>query len=245
MLVLAPAGPAAAQLPGLLAEEGDGIARFTLPLREEVRVCRNGFRTIGRSGDARIMTGRGGGSAACREGVAVVEVTLRDGRVTGVDLLPEGRADARDLGRVSGPEAAAALLAVARAAPVRVAEDALVAAVVVDSVVVWPDLLELARNRTRPEDVRRSALFWLGEEAASVVTRELRATAEDETEERGIREAAVFALSQRSADESVPVLMELARTAPDPDTREQALFWLARSDDPRVPGFFGALLRGP
>src|SRR5690606_26006328 len=32
MLVLAPAGPAAAQLPGLLAEEGDGIARFTLPL---------------------------------------------------------------------------------------------------------------------------------------------------------------------------------------------------------------------
>jgi hypothetical protein len=248
MLVLASADPVRAQLPGRLAGEGDGIVRFTLPLRDDVRMCGNGIRTMGRSGDTRIMMGRGEGSASCREGVAAVEVTIREGRVAGVDLLTEGGAgasDVRDLGRFSAPEAAAAMLAVARAAPAGVAEDALVAAVVTDSVVVWPDLLEIARNRTRPEDVRRSALFWLGQEAAVVVTRELRATAVDGTEERGIREAAVFALSQRPAEESVPVLMDLARTAPDADTREHALFWLAQSDDPRVPEFFGALLRGP
>jgi hypothetical protein len=55
-------------------------------------------------------------------------------------------------------------------------------------------------------------------------------------------QAAVFALSQRPDHESVPVLMDVARTAPHPDTRRSAMFWLAQSEDERVYAFFEEIL---
>ncbi|MEX2467884.1 MAG: hypothetical protein WD995_13325 [Gemmatimonadota bacterium] len=112
-----------------------------------------------------------------------------------------------------------------------------------DSLEVWPSLLEIARNAQRPARVRKSALFWLGQEAAGAVTRGLIETAEDGAEAQDIRDAAVFAPSQRPADEGIPALMELTRTGPTADTRRSALFWLAQSGHPSVPDFFGALLR--
>lgn len=219
---------------------GNGVVRFTHPLRPDVRICERG-----------IHTGPGwerGREGLCHDGEADVEIELAEGRAMSVRVLrPDDTPDpqARDLGRVTGEEAAAALLRFARLAPAAVAEDAIVVAVVADATEIWPELLDLARDRERPGRVRRSAVFWLGQEAAEAVTPELAATASASDEDTDIREAAVFALSQRPAAEGVPALMELARSAPHADTRKSALFWLAQSEDPRVPEFFGELLRGP
>jgi hypothetical protein len=53
----------------------------------------------------------------------------------------------------------------------------------------------------------------------------------------------VFALSQRPADEGVPVLIRIARTNRHPELRKTALFWLGQSADPRALTLFEELLR--
>ena len=89
-----------------------------------------------------------------------------------------------------------------------------------------------------------AALFWVGQEAGDRWPPPWVPWRTDPDEDREVRDAAVFALSQRPADEAIPALMELARTAPDPETRRSAMFWLSRSDDPRVVPFFEAILAG-
>ncbi len=54
----------------------------------------------------------------------------------------------------------------------------------------------------------------------------------------------MFALSQRPTDEGVPILMDVARTATQAETRRSAMFWLAESEDPRVVAFFEEVLLG-
>lgn len=246
-------GPANGQIAEAARAVGDGRMTFSYPIRPGTRICGGGDRGISVSGGAWISRGDDDptGELDCREGSALVEITLVGGLPTDVALVAPGSSTARGsraLGRVSGEVAVRWLFddvvrsdsSLARDA----VEGALVAAVIADSVVVWPELLEIARDRDAPSRTRKSAIFWLGQEAADVVTAELVTTAGDDSEEAEIREAAVFAISQGDAEESVPALMTLAREAPAADTRRSALFWLAQSDDPRVPAFFGEILRG-
>jgi HEAT repeat protein len=114
--------------------------------------------------------------------------------------------------------------------------------VIADVDEVWRDLVDVARDRTVTAEGRKGALFWLGQEAADAATAGLAQVAGDEDEEQEIREAAVFALSQRPEGEGVPILMDLARTAREPETRRSALFWLAQADDDRVLDFFEQIL---
>jgi HEAT repeat protein len=50
-------------------------------------------------------------------------------------------------------------------------------------------------------------------------------------------------LSQRSADEAVPALIQIAKRNPDPEVRRTALFWLGQSEDPRALALFEEILR--
>lgn len=52
----------------------------------------------------------------------------------------------------------------------------------------------------------------------------------------GLRRKAVFILSQKQTDQTANILMNVARTDPDEDVREQAVFWLSQ-----VPGSTGLL----
>src|SRR4051812_3859971 len=52
----------------------------------------------------------------------------------------------------------------------------------------------------------------------------------------GLRRKAVFLVSQKRTDETANILMNVARTDPDQETREQAVFWLSQ-----VPGSTGLL----
>jgi HEAT repeat protein len=147
-----------------------------------------------------------------------------------------------DLGTVPAAAAASYLLAMARRDDGRPAQDAIFAAALADSAVIWRDLLAIARNREIRNDTRKKAVFWLGQEAEAAATAGLDALIDAGDETREVREAAVFALSQRPRDEGVPALIRIARDHRDARLRQRALFWLAQSNDPRAVDLFEEIL---
>ena len=58
-----------------------------------------------------------------------------------------------------------------------------------------------------------------------------------------VKRRAVFALSTLPKDESVPLLIRIARTHQNAAVRKQAFFWLGQSNDPRAVEFFAEILR--
>jgi hypothetical protein len=90
------------------------------------------------------------------------------------------------------------------------------------------------------DKIRRQAAFWLGstrkQRGVDLLTKMLR----DDPSPR-FREDAVFALSR--AKEGIPVLIGAARQRTgDKKVREKAMFWLARSEDPRAKQFVEEVL---
>ena len=53
----------------------------------------------------------------------------------------------------------------------------------------------------------------------------------------------MFAVSQLPKEESVPLLIKLARGNRNPAVRKQAMFWLGQSGDPQALAFFEEVLR--
>ena len=217
----------------------DGTVAFEVAIKDDVRICRHGINR-GRW--------RGGWRGdECVDGSVTVLVEVDGGRVIDVDHMRPGRpgpAPDRDLGWVSTDEAAGFLLGLVPVTRPKVAEDALHMAAVVDSVELWPDLERFAGDRSLADDVRESALFWLGQEAAAEAVRGITRVLEASDESVDIKEAAVFALSQRPDSVSVPLLLDVARSSDHPDVKESAFFWLSQKDDPRVLEFFLEVLRG-
>lgn len=105
------------------------------------------------------------------------------------------------------------------------------------------EMLRVARDEGEPREVRRMAVFWLGQAAGRAATRDLGEIVEDGGMDLEVREHAVFALSQRPADEAVPALIRIAREAPEPRLRKKAIFWLGQTGDPRALSLFAELLR--
>jgi len=184
----------------------------------------------------------------CIEGPVWVALERRGGRVEKVRMKvargwrTEGRR-VTDLGMVSAREASDYLLALAERAEGRVGEEAIVPATLADSVTTWPALLRLTRNTALPQQTRRSAVFWLSQQAGDRITRELSSFVSDGDEDREVRKHAVFALSQRPREEAVPELVRIARTHRDPEIRKTAMFWLGQSGDPRAIALFEEILR--
>jgi hypothetical protein len=258
---IAGAGGAAGQARSLASRilaAGDGEVRFAFAPREDV--CGDGrgmIRFRDRESYLRIdgggtwtTSGRRWHQRPCVDGPARVALTLRDGRITRGRVYVGGdwsarRSDATDLGTVGAASAARTLLDLARRSESRAADDLVFPALLADSVTVWPDLLELARDKQAPRSGRKAAIFWLSQEAGEVVTRELADFVADDEEDRELREHAVFALSQLPGDQGVPILIRAARTNRDPSIRKKALFWLGQSEDPRALALFEEILTRP
>ncbi len=244
-LLAAPAALAGQGLGARITDGGDGVARVSFPARPGVEICDDGFRVFGER-NGRVE--RGWGEQRCAPGPVVVEVRVQGGEVREVEVLDRGRLrapEARDLGMVEAPEAVVFLLGAARGgAGGRGVEEAILPATMADVPEAWKEVLEIAEDGRVGSDVRRTALFWLGQEAAAAATEGLAGVAADEDEDQEVRSAAIFALSRRPEEEGVPILMELARTAREPATRKTAFFWLAQSRDGRVVPFFRSVLLG-
>jgi hypothetical protein len=238
--VLAAALPAAAQtLASRVAAAADGTVRLSFAARPGI--CGNGENTFNRR-----WSRSGEWEGDCEGGPVRIALDVRDHRVVamrsyvGGHWRPAGEG-VTDLGTVRAAEAAGYLLSLARSDS-DAAKRAVFAATLADSARVWPDLLAIARDRSRPQEVRKQATFWVGQEAAEAATRGLDELARDDDVDVEVRKQAIFALSQRPRDEGVPALIAIARQNGDPRLRRQALFWLGQSGDPRALALFEELL---
>jgi HEAT repeat protein len=218
--------------------ESDGDVAFRFATRPGVEVCEGGNVRVDETTTGRR---RSRWEETCVEDGAEVLVSVREGRVRAIGPPATSRAD-RSLGEVGAAQAADWLLSVAARADEPAAKEALLPAVIADGVEIWPRLLEIGRDRALGRGVRESALFWVSRAAAEVVTAGLAEVAADERDDDEVRRAAVFAISRRPEPESVPALMEIARSGPGRAVREAALFWLARAEDPRAIAFFEEIL---
>jgi len=146
-----------------------------------------------------------------------------------------------DLGAVSVKDATSYLLSLAANEPSKVGAQAVLPVTLADSVVVWPQLIKIARDPRTSRETRREAMFWLAEAAGDVVSPD-RYGKGRESEDSEMRKQALFALTQRRNGEAVPALIEVARNNRDPEVRRSALFWLGQSADPRAVSLFEEIL---
>jgi hypothetical protein len=222
---------------------GDGTVRLSFAAREGVCSSGPGSITIMDDDDEEW-------EGNCERGPVRVSLRMRAGRVAESDTYvggrwrTGGRERVTDLGLVPAREAADLLLALA---PDTGGDDdggeLVTAATLADSVVVWPQLLRMARDTRVRDETRRQAVFWLGQAAGEEAAKSLHSIAADSGDDIEIRKHAVFALSQRPADEGVPILIRIARSNPHPELRKTALFWLGQSDDPRALTLFEEILQ--
>lgn len=219
----------------------DGEVWFGFETRPDV--CGDGRGTIS-SGEHNMRTDGNGWSRACLHGPARIVLRMADGQITKVKTTvgpdwPKPGSGVTDLGMVDPKDGAKALVALAgeggRAA------DGIFAATIANEVEIWPDLLTLAKRKDSPEESRKQAIFWLGQEAGDKATAGLTDLADDD-EEAEVRESAVFALSQLHDGGGVPALIKLAKSSSHADVRRKALFWLGQTDDPRAIGVFEEIL---
>ena len=243
--------PAGAQsVESRVSSVGDGTVQLRFASRPGV--CGDGRGSIG-AGEHTMMRNYSSGSDHgydrewCVPGPVRVVLGVRGGEVNRARVYVGGNdssSDVRDLGTVGASEAVEYLLSLARRARSGVGDDAILAAVLADSVTPWPALFSIARSESVPHATRESATFWLSRAAAAAVNhRELFADHdEDESERDEVRGAAVFALSQQPHDDGVPALIRVARSNTSPSVRSKALFWLGQSGDPRALDLFAEIL---
>jgi hypothetical protein len=226
----------------------DGTVQVIYPSRSSV--CGDGRGMIGHlfgrstyySGD-NVFSGRGTWSNRfCEPGPARAVVTVVAGEVTRIRAYVGPRPDdtrAMTTIDASAADASSWLSDVVARNDSRVASDAMLPLLLADAPEPWSLFLRVARDSSRPRAVRHAALDWLGRGVNSHLG---IADAEDDTPDDEVRSQAVFALSQRPRTESVPDLIDLARSAKHPSARRAAIFWLGQTGDSRAADVFAELL---
>lgn len=239
----------------------DAAVSFQVPARSDV--CgfgdavirfhdgdRDGYSVMWHRGDWNDLRGLGAETIRSRCEYGPIQVTLeRSGsRVARVRarVAATPPAGTTNLGTVTTREAADYLIGtVARHGNRKVAGEAMALFTVAEGE-SWQPLLALARDRGTDEDVRKQAVFWLGQAASTKATEGLKGILSDSDEEIEVRKQAIFALSQQRNPEAVDALMVVAQSSKEPELRKQALFWLGQraDDDPRVLALFEKILLG-
>ena len=183
----------------------------------------------------------------CIEGPVQVRLTLVGGDVTQLRYWvgPLRSRNARDLGDVPAPEAARYLLTVAQRAAPNPSAKAIMPAVLADSAVVWPTLLDIARD-ARGKTTRMESMLWLSRFATAKIAGHPNDPLEDyddDDPDDDLKRQAVFVLSQLPNGEGIPELLRVARSNASPHVRGQAFFWLGQSGDSRALTLFESILR--
>ena len=225
---------------------GTGTVRLAFKARPGV--CGSGQSGSWSTGGRENRSKRGEWESECEGGPVRVALDVAGGAPTAVRFYVGGRwgsrGDATDAGTVAAADAAAYFAQLAERAAGKVAREALVVATLADSANVWPVLLRIAKDDKREREVRKNAVFWLGQAAGDAVA-PLDGLANDNDEDIEVRKQAVFALSQRPKDEAVPALLKIARGKGDARVRKSAIFWLGQSGDARAVAYFEDVLAKP
>jgi hypothetical protein len=124
----------------------------------------------------------------------------------------------------------------------KVAEQALAAIAFHAAPEAGAQLAHLGRHG-ESADLRGDALFWIAQRNDASAPDVLLAAASSD-DDPDVREHAVFAMSQLPHDAGTLLLLRLARDrAFTAEVRQQAIFWLAQSSDPRALDLFAEILR--
>ncbi|HYO63328.1 MAG TPA: HEAT repeat domain-containing protein [Pyrinomonadaceae bacterium] len=102
-------------------------------------------------------------------------------------------------------------------------------------------LLNIARSDA-DADMRKRALMHLGHRAGQQSLGAIAGATGQPDAETELQKQAVHALSRRPADESVPLLLNIARTHRKPEVRREALRLLGRTGDARALDLFREIL---
>ncbi|MDQ3948944.1 MAG: HEAT repeat domain-containing protein [Gemmatimonadota bacterium] len=235
----------------------DGRVHFTFAAREGV--CGNGRSFISIGSDVHIGSyssmSDGRVSEPCERGPVRVVLDRADGGVidvnTYVGRARDGSAGAADagtsLGMVRAAEAAQYLLGLAATVDGKPGRDAILPAVLADSVDVTPQLVAIARDEARPRETRRSAISWAGRQtdvggAAARVAEALVRIARNENDNNGVREQALQTLARLDHGAGIPALVELARSGSDTWLTRESVQALAQSGDPRARGYLRSIV---
>ncbi|MGQ0701930.1 MAG: HEAT repeat domain-containing protein, partial [Gemmatimonadales bacterium] len=90
----------------------------------------------------------------------------------------------------------------------------------------------IARNQSEPLELRKKALFWMGQRQGT--TGADLAAVYDSFSDREMKDHLIFVLSQKGDRAAVDKLVEIVQKEPDKELKKKALFWLTQSNDPRV-----------
>jgi HEAT repeat protein len=102
-------------------------------------------------------------------------------------------------------------------------------------------LIKVATQETDVE-LRRMAVSRLGEIAGEQALGTLKDTVTSNDADTELQKQAVVAISRRPAAESVPLLINIARTHSKPEIRKQAFVLLGRTNDPAAVEFLKSVL---
>jgi hypothetical protein len=249
-LVVLLSGAANAQGPIAERVRTAGTRTLAFTTRARAEVCGDGIDVVsdGLGGELQYYTEYYDGSRwtrrPCVHGLLRLTIRAVDGmpsrlRVT-AGSLPVLADTVVDLGVVSARDAGAFLFTLARTDPGRVAEQALLPLLLVDSAPRWAILADAARDTTRMLRYRRRASDLLARGAAST----LGAAGWSEDTAAVQRRAVVDALATRRPRDTDPVpdLLEIARANRHPDARAAAIYRLGQTADPRAIDLFAAML---
>ena len=179
----------------------------------------------------------------CIHGPARIVATVVSGEVTRVRAyvgpVPPTSADVRTIEATAADAAAWMGDVVARGAP-RLASDMLLPLILAAGPEPWPLLVKVARDENRPRDLKRSVMMWL----STGISDHLGISDADDSssDDDQMRNQAIYVVSQRPKEESIPTLIELARSSKHPAARKTAIYWLGQSGDPRAIDVYAELL---
>ena len=163
--------------------------------------------------------------------------------------LAETPAGVTDLGRVRARDAAEYLLGLAESSEGRVSRDAVMPALLADSVDVSPRLLAIAGNQNAARLTRSTAITWLGrplsnsERSVQVVADALVAIAKDEVDNQSVRQQALRTLARLEHGGGTAALIELARNTQRGWLAREALASVSSSGDPRARTYLREVVR--
>jgi len=120
-------------------------------------------------------------------------------------------------------------------------EQVIFALTLTDSKEAIQELIRLAKTE-RNVEVKKNAIFWLGQKASQESVKTLKDFVDEPNEEVEIKDSAVFAISQLPEDKAVPMLAAIARENKSPAVRKKALFWLGQSGSEEALRVFEEIL---
>ncbi len=149
----------------------------------------------------------------------------------------------RDLGSVSVREASQFLLDLASRADGSVARDAIMPAMLADSVDNFSSLLGISRDKTRARETRRTAINWLARSGtAAQLIQPLVAIVNDQSDAQQVRSQALSSLVRLDGGAGLATVVQIADSRGETWLRRSAVSALAQSGDPRARDYLRRLV---